>query len=902
MGSCLNIILCVCLVLAILPIASSAPAPFLEISTAGSFRASAAAGSIIINEVLFDPVNLEVDGEWVELYNPQPQPVDVTNWTLSDQDGEIDFTFSSMTFPVNGLAIIHIGQGQNSTIFVDGKAEFFMWKISYLLSNTGDDVLLSNSTGATVDYISYGQWDGDEDPPADFPYTHSNATAPEGFSIALLNGEFRQSVPSALYTNGDDSTPAILLTEVHYASWGENEFVTIHNPLAYAVDLSFWHISDLEGKVALPRGTIIQPASNITVSQNSTNYWHQLLRAPNFEYDSENSSIANMLDIGTAPAFANDKDEVLLLNNYGTLVDAFAYGDSFYTSPGWTSGPASAFSLGLVAKRNFDNGFLDTNTSADWTNIRKYAIGQSNFLPTEIASDGPIQLFVSPDSSFGAVTGVLDSASQRIWLTLYEFTQMPLADRLIAAVHRGVEVRVFLEGAPVGGLTAKELYIARKIVDVGGSVRFLTNDPDNKIYERYDYVHAKYMIVDQNTLVMMSENWGEYGVPLPGEIGNRGWGAVVQNIDAVTYFENVFLEDWNPERIDSVSFDSTHALWDSGANSSSENPPCSPVFMPRTVTSSSVLTPVLSPDTSLSKNTIIGMLASATERVYVEEFYAYKHWGGSTGSVETTPNLYLEAVINAARRGCEVKVLLDATYYNAMDDDPIDNDDTVLYVNEIALAEGLDLEAKLVNITEHDFEKIHNKGFIADDFVLISSINWNLNSVTRNRESGLIIENSEVAEYFIEVFMDDWKDDKTLPFAHFRINDSYKANATIKLNATTSSDNAGIVNYTWALDGQPVCFGVYFDWFFVMPGTHQLTLTVFDAWGNSGTFARFLNITEGSIGDENPDEADGEDGDSGDSNNTGIDESMMEIILLFLLVPVFLFGVLVLLVIIRRRQ
>jgi cardiolipin synthase len=900
MGSRLSIMLSVCVVLAMLPVVSSMPAPSLEISAPASFRASPAAGSIIINEILFDPLGSEVDGEWVELHNPGTQPVNIDNWTLSDQEGGVDFTFPVMAFPVNGLALIRVGQGQNSTSFVDGKAEFFMWKTASIFSNIGDDVLLSDSLGATVDFMSYGQWDGASvnPPPADFDYTHSNASAPEGYSLAYINGDFRKSVPSALCANGDDSTPAILLTEVHYAPWGENEFITIHNPLAYAVDISFWYISDLEGNVAFPSGTTIQPAGNITVAQNSTNYWHQLLRAPDFEYASENSSVADMLDVGTAPMLSNAGDEVVLMNNYGTIIDVFAYGSSFYSGPGWISEPAAVLSQGLIARRNFDDGYLDTNTSADWLNIRKYAIGQSNFLPVEIMSTGPIQLFVSPDSSYDTIAGLLDSATQRIWLTLYEFTQTPLADRLVAAIHRGVEVRVFLDGSPVGGVTDKELFIARSIVDAGGKVRFLTNDPDNKIYERYDYVHAKYMIVDQDTLFMMSENWGEYGVPVPGQIGNRGWGAIVQNIDAAAYFEDVFLEDWNPERMDSVPYDSQHILWNSGANSTSENPPSTPVFMSRTVTSSSVITPVLAPDTSLAEGTILGMLASATERVYVEEFYAYKHWGDrTTGSVETTPNLYIEAVIDAARRGCEVRVLLDATYYNADVTDPIDNDDTVLYVNEIALAEGLDLEAKLVNITEHDFEKIHNKGLIADDSVLISSINWNLNSVTRNRESGLIIENPEVAAYFIEVFEDDWKDDRTLPFAHFRVNDAYKANSTIRLNATTSSDNVGIVNYTWSLDGQPVCYGMHFVRIFTMPGTYQLNLTVFDAWGNSGTYVRALNITEGSVGDP-----DGTDDGSGNSNSTGLDDSMMRVIFLALLIPVFLFVVLVLLVIVRRRS
>jgi phosphatidylserine/phosphatidylglycerophosphate/cardiolipin synthase-like enzyme len=36
--------------------------------------------------------------------------------------------------------------------------------------------------------------------------------------------------------------------------------------------------------------------------------------------------------------------------------------------------------------------------------------------------------------------------------------------------------------------------------------------------------------------------------------------------------------------------------------------------------------------------------------------------------------------------------------------------------------------------------------------VLISSINWNENSFTKNREIGVIIESYEVAKYYADVF------------------------------------------------------------------------------------------------------------------------------------------------------
>jgi phosphatidylserine/phosphatidylglycerophosphate/cardiolipin synthase-like enzyme len=52
---------------------------------------------------------------------------------------------------------------------------------------------------------------------------------------------------------------------------------------------------------------------------------------------------------------------------------------------------------------------------------------------------------------------------------------------------------------------------------------------------------------------------------------------------------------------------------------------------------------------------------------------------------------------------------------------------------------------------------IHNKGLVIDGGkVLVSSINWNENSIMNNREIGLIIE-GEAAAYYGEVFNYDWE-------------------------------------------------------------------------------------------------------------------------------------------------
>lgn len=138
--------------------------------------------------------------------------------------------------------------------------------------------------------------------------------------------------------------------------------------------------------------------------------------------------------------------------------------------------------------------------------------------------------------------------------------------------------------------------------------------------------------------------------------------------------------------------------------------------------------------------------------------YIYKYWGSrKTGSVDETPNLFLESAIDKSREGIDVKILLDSYWYNIDKKNPVSNYHTVEYINKIALEENLNLEAKLVEREKLGIEKIHNKGMIIDNkTVLVSSINWNEHSPKNNREAGVVIT-GDAAEYYAEVFSSDWE-------------------------------------------------------------------------------------------------------------------------------------------------
>ena len=102
-----------------------------------------------------------------------------------------------------------------------------------------------------------------------------------------------------------------------------------------------------------------------------------------------------------------------------------------------------------------------------------------------------------------------------------------------------------------------------------------------------------------------------------------------------------------------------------------------------------------------------------------------------------------------------MKIILDSRYVNTADNKQ-DNAETMNYINEIALTRRLDnLQARLAALTY--LSKVHNKGVIVDgEYTLISSINWGRGAALLNREAGVIVRNKAVAEYYTEVFLDDW--------------------------------------------------------------------------------------------------------------------------------------------------
>ncbi|MEE8470366.1 MAG: lamin tail domain-containing protein, partial [Dehalococcoidia bacterium] len=137
------------------PIATPTPAPTPQ-SMPGAIPANE--GDILISEVQYDPPQSGVDTafEWLEIFNRATHTVDLTGWKIADNNG-ID-PIPSLTISPDGLAVIAAG-ADFYTNFPDfrGKIVFIPdGSIGNGLSNTGDRLILMDSTGRIIDALSYG--------------------------------------------------------------------------------------------------------------------------------------------------------------------------------------------------------------------------------------------------------------------------------------------------------------------------------------------------------------------------------------------------------------------------------------------------------------------------------------------------------------------------------------------------------------------------------------------------------------------------------------------------------------------------------------------------------------------------------------------------------------------------
>ncbi len=112
-------------------------------------------GPVVITEIMRAPVTSpESAGEWIELFNPGTQPVDLDGWTLRDDGGDAHVIDNNgpLRVPPGGFLVL----GGSKDVNVNGGVIVdYAWS-AFTLDNGFDEVILEKPDGTVADAVHYG--------------------------------------------------------------------------------------------------------------------------------------------------------------------------------------------------------------------------------------------------------------------------------------------------------------------------------------------------------------------------------------------------------------------------------------------------------------------------------------------------------------------------------------------------------------------------------------------------------------------------------------------------------------------------------------------------------------------------------------------------------------------------
>ncbi len=572
------------------------------------------------------------------------------------------------------------------------------------------------------------------------------------------------------------SAPAIpavrlyALAPVNYS--GSGEAAALINLSPYTAAISGWCLDDTPSstsRVCFPTGAEIGPGRILWLAQNGDGFY------PVWGFDADWADAASERPVpllpGSWPGFT-DGGEAAFLVTGTVVVDALVYTGTLLPSPGWT-GPAvpypySGFSSGQVLYRKLDpaTGFPvpDTDTAADWAQDsgdpllgRKLRYPgwdlEDLFFPAEITASAQVTVAVAPEGALSLTLQTIGAARRSLKIAAYTLESIPLYEALRERIQAGVVVTVLLESGPTGGMSSAEKWIAQR----------LHNPPTSTVYfigrtgARYRFHHAKYILVDDRLALVSSDNFTERSMPsdliVNGTIGHRGFLLVTESPEVVARLAEIFRRDADPVHIDVAPYDDTYA------------PPAGYVPLPPPdwttytapfsrplATTATTLTLLHGPEHLLRPDDgLLGLLnrAGSGDAIAAMQLNEPVTWTYGIGEAGLNPRV--AALVAAARRGAEVRILLDE-YYDAGT-----NFATCLYLNGLARAESLPLSCRLGNVAGLG---VHAKTFFVqvgdEKWVHIGSVNGTETSHKANREVALQFASADIYDFLMIVFEYDW--------------------------------------------------------------------------------------------------------------------------------------------------
>jgi hypothetical protein len=236
-------------------------------------RCTLTAQPLVITEILQNPgTTSDYTGEWFEVHNPGTEPVDMTGYTIKDDDHDKFVVDGAVTVAAGGYAVFGASATDNGGVALD-----FVYGAAMRLHNDSDELVIADRDGVQVDRV---RWDDGRS----FP-------DPDGASMSLTDPNADNALgenwctATTSWAVGDKGTPGhptwcsragqqpIVITEIMFdpeipKSERNSEWFEIANLGEQQVDLSGWTITGGDYLTHTISSLVVAPGASAVLAAN----------------------------------------------------------------------------------------------------------------------------------------------------------------------------------------------------------------------------------------------------------------------------------------------------------------------------------------------------------------------------------------------------------------------------------------------------------------------------------------------------------------------------------------------------------------------------------------------------------------------------------------------------------
>ncbi len=383
-------------------------------------------------------------------------------------------------------------------------------------------------------------------------------------------------------------------------------------------------------------------------------------------------------------------------------------------------------------------------------------------------------LTITPDNAGQAIMDDIDAAKSEIMIAAYGLSSDTVMEQLLKALNeRNVAVTVLLEGTPFRPIIDQQKMVCRKLSDAGARIYHQYSPSYYSSHMFYNYMHAKYMIIDDELVWVGSENFTKVALSVEKEgfdtFGNRGTFLRTDMPETVEFFKKLFYYDLTPSpQHDVIMWKDTlpEAQLDWDLFEIDDDPVGTgyikifpePCYITEKICCQILVAPWIPLQASRGVEKLLEN-AGEGDSIYIQQAYERLSWYEDYFDFDYYLNPRLELSRCAAENGAEVKIIL-SSYYSRPDDER-GNHAVLRWV------EKQNIENMKLRLSNPAGSGVHNKMILVRKngrcWIHIGSLNGSSNSFFNNRETVLQIDSERAFQYYKDMFLTDWHNAGVMP-------------------------------------------------------------------------------------------------------------------------------------------